>query len=61
MSHVINNLEKLNFVNKNWHNNVRADCKAPLNLVKFIKFSIRLMGELKEFEGLFEWDELKET
>jgi hypothetical protein len=55
MSHVINNLEKLNFVNKNWHNNVRANCKAPLNLVKLIKFNIRLIGELEEFEGLFEW------
>jgi hypothetical protein len=41
---------------KNWPNDARVGCKAPSNLVELID----LKHELREFEGSFEWDGLKD-
>jgi hypothetical protein len=51
-------LEKLIFVNKNWLNDFRIDCKSPSSLVKFIDIDGDLEKELEEFESFLEWDEI---
>jgi hypothetical protein len=45
---------------KNWPNDARVSCKAPHNLVELIDLKLDLKHELNEFEGSFEWDELKD-
>jgi len=46
------------FVNKNWPNNFRIGCKSPCSFVDFIETNANLKEELKEFEGVFERDEV---
>ncbi len=50
----IENLEKLIFVNKNWPNDSRIDCKFPFNLLEFFEKDVDLEQELKEFKSEFE-------
>ncbi len=38
----IENLEKLIFVNKNWPNDSRIDCKFPFNLLEFFEKDVDL-------------------
>jgi hypothetical protein len=45
------NLNKLNFVNKNWPNDARVGCKSPSDLLKFIEMDEQLEKKLQEFEG----------
>ncbi len=45
------------FVNKNWLNDPKIDCKPPSNLVEMIKKDLDF-EELEEFVGSFEQDEL---
>jgi hypothetical protein len=42
-------------MNKNEPNNHKIDCKSRSNLVKLIENDLSLN---KEFESLFEWDEV---
>jgi len=53
------NLEKLNFVNKNWPNDAMVGYKVPNNLVELIDVELDLKQELDEFRDSFEQDELK--
>jgi len=53
--------KKLIFVNKNWLDEPRVGCKAPSNLIWFLKRDIDLEEELKKFEGDFEKDEVVEV
>jgi hypothetical protein len=48
-------LDKLIFVNKNWHNALRIGCNSPSNLVDLITTSAYLE---EEFEKTFERDEV---
>jgi hypothetical protein len=42
----LENLEKLNFVSKNWPHDARVGCKSPSNLVEFIEMDEQLEKEL---------------
>jgi hypothetical protein len=44
----------------NWPNDAKVGCNAPSNLVELIDLKLDLKHELNEFEGSFEWDELKD-
>jgi hypothetical protein len=55
MSFIIGQSKKVNFYGKNGPNNFKIDCKSPSNLVKWIENNLDLN---KEFESLFEWDEV---
>jgi hypothetical protein len=46
----LENLENIIFVNKNWPNDVKVDCKVPSSLVKLIDFEIDTKEDLNEFE-----------
>jgi hypothetical protein len=48
----------LTFVNKNWHNDPRVDCRRPSNLVELIEMDMKLKEEFKKFEGSFQKDEI---
>ncbi len=52
------NLEKLNFVSKNWFNDARVGCKSPSDLVEFIEMDEQLEKELQEFESEFEQEKI---
>jgi hypothetical protein len=54
----LKNLKRLIFVNKNWSNDSRIDCKPPSNLVELIEKNLNFEEELQKIEGSFEWDEL---
>ncbi len=54
----LENLENLNFVSKNWPNDLRDECKPPFNLVELIQINLSFEEELENFEGSFEWDEI---
>jgi hypothetical protein len=54
----LDTLEKLFFVNKNWPNDSKIDCKPHSNLVKMIDKDLDFEEKLKKFEGSFERDEL---
>ncbi len=54
----LNNLEKLIFMNKNWSSDRRVDWKSLCNLVEAIEKDLNLKEELKEFERVFEEDEV---
>ncbi len=54
------NLEKLILMITNWPNDAKVGCNAPSNLVELIDLKLDLKHELNEFEGSFEWDELKD-
>jgi hypothetical protein len=43
----LNNLNFLIFVNKNWPNDAKVNCKAPSNLVDLINSEINLKQEVK--------------
>ncbi len=58
MSFTIINLEKFIFVNKNWPNDCRVNCKPPSNLLEFIGMYENLKNELEQFEGAFERREI---
>jgi hypothetical protein len=51
-------LEKLNFVNKNWPNDCRVGCKSLSNFLEHIGIDGDLEEELKQFERVFEKDEI---
>jgi hypothetical protein len=53
MLFTIENLKKLIFVNQNWPNDVRVDCKPLFNLVELIEKDLGY-EELEEFEDSFE-------
>ncbi len=57
----IENVEKLIFVNKNWHNDFRLGCKSPSNLLEFLERDMDLEEECEEFEGKFEKNEVVEV
>jgi hypothetical protein len=44
-------LKRLIFVNKNWPNYPRIDCKPHSNLVELIEKDLDFEEESKEFEG----------
>jgi hypothetical protein len=48
----LENLKRLIFLNKNWPNYPRIDCKPPFNVVELIE------KDLEEFEGSLKQDEL---
>jgi len=52
----LDNLDTLNFLNKNWPNDPRIGCK-PMEL---IEIDTKLKDKLQEFEGTFERDEIFE-
>ncbi len=51
-------LGKLIFVTKNWPNDYRVGCKSPSKLLEDIGIDGDLEEELKQFEGVFERDEI---
>jgi hypothetical protein len=53
-------LDKLIFVNKNWPNDLKIGCKSPCSFVDFIETNVNFKEKLKEFEGVFERDEVME-
>ncbi len=44
-------------MNKNWPSDFKVGCKPPSNLAEFIQTYLGF-EELKEFEGLFEQNEI---
>jgi hypothetical protein len=52
------NLENLFFVNKNWSNDCKVDCKSPFNLLKLIGIYLDLEKKLKQFGGVVERNEI---
>jgi hypothetical protein len=50
-------IKRLIFVNKNWPNDFKIDCKPPFNLVELIEKDFNF-ETIKEFEDSFEWNEL---
>ncbi len=55
------NLEMLIFVNKNWPNDPKIECKSPFNLLEFLERDMDLEKELEKFEGEFQRDEVVEV
>ncbi len=45
-------------MSKNWPSDPRNGCKSPSNLVELIQIDLGFEGELEEFEGSFEQDEI---
>jgi hypothetical protein len=58
--HLVKNLDKLIFVNKNWPNDPKISYKSPFSLVELIEIDVDLEKEIEEFEGAFERDEVME-
>lgn len=54
----LNNLENLIFMNKNLPSDLRVDWKSLCNLVEVIQKDLKLKEELKEFERVFEEEEV---
>jgi len=51
----------LTFVNKNWPNDFRIDCKFPSNLLELFERDVDLEEELEVLKGEFENDEFIEV
>ncbi len=45
-------------MNKNWPRDLKDGCKPPSNLAKLIQTNLSFEKQLKEYEGLFEQDEI---
>ncbi len=59
---LLNNLEKLTFVNKNWTNSPKIDYKFPSNLVKLIEIDAKFEKGVEKFgKRTFERDEVCEN
>ncbi len=54
----MNNLQKFIFMNKNWPRDFRVDWKSLCNWVEVIEKDLNLKEKLKEFERVFEEDEV---
>jgi len=53
-----NNLNKIIFYDKNWPNDLKVACTSAFSLIEFIENDVAFKEELKQYEGVFEWDEL---